>query len=650
MPDDVIASIWTRAVGGGDVAAAPGRGSDDALPFGPSAAGAQEATAWFSEGALRSGIPLVLLLVGGPGSGKSALAARAVSAFDAKDPPSPLAQRSYRYSHGAIQVLLVNDATIESEKYPTSPLIQELSECITNGVHVLSNVNRGVIVEELAVASGVSAGRVILNWLQHPKLDSASDEWNLIPDQDGASVSYFENGTLYFQDEPSAEVAAVFMDSCSLFEIRPDCVIGERGILTKPYQVTRFSERSELDLRLTAAGSLLVDLCKQLPQERPTEWELDPIAANLESLKNPRLQQGFVSLLRAAEIVTGARFTYRELWGAIGRLTLGHLPSEINSTELDSWIARNQPQGTNPVVDFHSVMRLASHRGWQSLFGTDDERTVPVSERVDESNPVLRFTSRVDPVMDSHHDWSKPLFDAFMENDAETTPLGLVMMRANEELQLETIVAAFDWKVDSAFAAALGSSKMTDPVRRQFTSWYGRYLARLLGMANSAPAFLEEVATWTSAWMASPDLPDALAERLRILLLPSDTAGGNALFLPVFDSRTIPITAAPDRSLLVRKVDQHWSLTSQRLGDQLTVQLVAGGKNLVELDLDFTMMREALACDVGSRGVTERSAAASPRLERFRATLLRIGNGPRPSYYIRDRGGPFLVDVEDNRG
>jgi hypothetical protein len=68
-----------------------------------------------------------------------------------------------------------------------------------------------------------------------------------------------------------------------------------------------------------------------------------------------------------------------------------------------------------------------------------------------------------------------------------------------------------------------------------------------------------------------------------------------------------------------------------------------GLHEVVELELDFAMMREALACSEGQVGITEFTHAASPRLERFRAALLIPQQGRSPSYWVLDSSGDELV-------
>ena len=643
---DVISAIWRRATGGEDVAAAPGIATDDELPFGPSAPGAQEAIRWFSHCVRDSSMPQVLLLVGGPGSGKSALVSCTVEAFEATDRPSELARRAYNYSLGGARVLVINDATIEGESNAVSPLIRDIAESVAAGTHVIANVNRGVVIEELAGDRGPTAGRAVLTWLNDTREVSVEGDWSVAPSNSDSDLIFASAATLYHRDEPAADVFAVFMDVCSLFEVRPDCQVDHAGVRGGAYRVTRFAERWSLPPAATVGGALMDALAVLAPDSTLDGELLDPIAANLASFSSPRLRGGYASMLRGAEIVAGARLTYRELWGATALMLVGNLPSLTSSGERQSWVAQNQPTSKDPAEAFRSVMRLADQRGWQALFGTDCGVAPVQGDGVDDWNPVLRFTAHIDPVLDSHHEWSSPLFDAFLDAGAEQTPLQLVVAAMPDDSDVAVIVTAFDRAVDAAYVRAVTNSSVGDPTKREFTGWYGRYLTRMLGVTSAKPAFSAEIDEWTFAWKASPGLPDSLAGRMRTLLLPSDSESGNALLLPVFESRTVPVTASPHTPKVVFKVDHHWSLESRRMGDQIALKLVAEGRDLVELDLDFTMMREALACDAGWKGVTERAVAASPRLERFRATLLRMGSDRSASYYIRDRDGSHRIYIE----
>src|SRR5690554_6609663 len=114
-------------------------------PTVPRAAGGDEASAWLKEGMTREGLPRLLFLIGGPGAGKSHAASHVLSGLEALEAESGLAQRTYKYALGSRGLTIVNDATIGSDEFPTSPLSKEIDAAISEGDNLLACVNRGVV-------------------------------------------------------------------------------------------------------------------------------------------------------------------------------------------------------------------------------------------------------------------------------------------------------------------------------------------------------------------------------------------------------------------------------------------------------------------------------------------------------------------------
>src|SRR5690606_35161585 len=59
---------------------------------------------------------------------------------------------------------------------------------------------------------------------------------------------------------------------------------------------------------------------------------LDPIAANARSLSDTSVANGWCSLLRGAEVISGTHFTYRELWALFAHSIVG----PINAPDLEA--------------------------------------------------------------------------------------------------------------------------------------------------------------------------------------------------------------------------------------------------------------------------------------------------------------------------
>ncbi len=667
-----LARLWSRANGGSDVAAAPDRRQDLFWPSGPSAPGASEATDWFHSRLQRTGRPALLFLLGGPGSGKSLAAACCVSDLqEVNGVPTELAQRAYEYvTPGGESLLLVNDATISSDVYDSSPLMNEIDDCISKGWLLLANVNRGILLEEKAGGSPSGlrgVGQIVVSWLvqadgtRGPIEESAGV--TLTTMVDGPVV---RTGCLFQHDAPLADVIAVYMDVCSLFEARPivesDGAVAEFCPRVGPYSVARLIDRVSLDEESVPAAAVLADIAATLRSSMPLEDSAtDPFRANVESLSFAEVRSGVLTTMRAAEISNSRRMTYRDLWGAVARLFVGDLTDIMTQPRPREWLQDNQPESPDPRRAFEQVSRLGDFRFHQALFGA---RSLSTSgERSASQAPALQLLTLVDPVRDARVGWSLPsqgwastVLDAFAGLTEDSSPLASVRAALDEGDPFAAATTGFEDRLDEAFMKALRDPRLSDGDRRKYVGWYSSYLTRLYATAHGIPAFREEIDLWTVAWAVARTphavLPEELENSLRTLLLPPYDPDilRSPLVLPVFDARTVPITGGADSPRLALRVPSHWSLGCRTDGDALFVSLRDHDAEIVELELDFAMLREALACRQGHVGVTEYSHLASPRLERFRAALLRPGVGAQGSYVIVDGPKIFELIVEAPHG
>jgi hypothetical protein len=647
-----LRAVGDRASGGADVAAMPNMEQEFALPRGPAAPAADEAIQWLTEGIPTAKCPQLLFLVGGPGSGKSALASHAVERFSSSTPQSPLALRSYAYETGNAPLLLVNDATIEGDSPSKSPLADEIDHCIATFTHLIANVNRGILFEELAAPEIPDLGAAVIRWLNgKPQRDDGIQIETLL----GASkTSFLRVGRLKL-GATRVDIVAVYMDVCSLFEVRPHTTLDKSSghFSIDEYKVQRFDQRNQLSESSTIASDLLCQLSEIADALFEGTGSSHPVTANIRNLTSDVYRTGLCSLLRGAEVTAGKRFTYRELWGAIALAILGTADPLVLGMDLTASPA--QGPGTDHSHDaqseFARLTRLSTLRSWQAVFGAHAASHMPESSsNTEDWNPVLRFSRDVDPVRDTSPIWAPLLYDAFNRSGADHSPLETILSEVGEDHPLQSIVMDFDRDLDAAFVRAVSDPSLLDVNKRQFEAWYGCYLTRMLAISAGRPAFENEIIAWTLAWWAAPALPPTLAKPLRTLLLPTQDSGENSLYLPVFDARTEPASSTRSAPTLLRKVSQSWQLESERNGDGVLVRFLASDSEDILLDLDFTMLREALACAEGHIGITERSREASPRLERFRAALLRIDQDLPPSYFVSGERGPFALKVEHSNG
>lgn len=639
-----LGELWDRTTGGSDVAAKPTTDDGSTLPTAPRPAGVEEACAWFKSGLTRDSLPRFLFLVGGPGAGKSHATAEIVAGLDPIEVPDDgLAHRSYRYKAGRRELLLINDATIGSTEHRRNPLTKETDASVRAGMHFVACVNRGVLVEEAASIHATptfdySPGQALLSWLAGHAPEESN--WNVQTDCD---EPYLRAGHLFDGPNMVASVLVVYVDVCSLLERRPKVVITsstEGGTLfaAEPYQIADFAKRTSMDV-ITPAGALfskVIDYVSPRDSSDGIEVLMDPIRANIESLRSARVRAGIMTVVRGAELSSGQRMTFREVWGTVTRCVLGDAPDQIARDDLRALITRLQPKNVDPVLRFKDLQLLAGLRFSQAIFGGRN----PESQSFDPlGNPITKLTHFVDPMRDAipgrydrtwNSGWATPLADSFAGPVTNGSPLESLeedLKSLEEDINSRDpfceALTEFDRTVDRAFVDAMHSTKIRDKDRYAFISWYGGYLGRLYALANGIPAFRPQIAAWTQAWYLSPNLPDELGFGLRTLLRPKRKPGDieSASLIPILASRTDPIVGVQSEPKLALKTGDV-EMKTFRDSEALFLILSEQGKEISRMPLDFPLVREALACGHEHAGVTEMTDVTSPRLERFRAARL----------------------------
>lgn len=662
-----LADLWEKATGGSDVAARPGAKSSAPWPKSPRPAGVLEAVHWF-EGAIASrDTPALMFLVGGPGAGKSDTTSELVAKFDEFNIRNDgLAHRTYSFIANGKTLRLINDATISSEEFDLAPLVQQTTQAAEQEEHLIACVNRGVLVEELFQARSLddesAAGNLVCQWLHSPgPITTVQSQWQLNDDQESLPESYIRTADLLKGGELKAVIVAVFLDVCSLLEERPNSQVLETVAKPKAgrFAVTPFSQRHRIAPTEIPAGFLLNAVVNSLgaaAAEMSQPDKFNPVVANLQSLREPRVQQGLLSLLRAAEIASSQRFTYREVWGAVVRSIVGDLPERISSSSLMPTLREILPNANQtPAKTFLALQSLAACRFSQAIF--DQGADARIGEL---QNPVIRMTRKVDPLLDtipgdSHaspvQGWSTPVTSALTGIGAFGSPLEGIKLQIHTEDAFHGALTDFDYALDEAYLAAIRDDESTDQSRRSMVGWYGRYLTRLYATANGIPAFVREIEAWTQAWHLSPvlpqrahiDLENSLQTLLRPRRMPEDP--NSQTHIPLFESRTDPLIGDSIHARVAVALGRIDLETSKR-GDAISLELVDGANHVASIELDFSLVREALACTGRQSGITEVSDTAVPRLERLRAAQL-VTNRERALKYRIVQGNtelPFAVD------
>ena len=632
-----LGELWDRTTGGSDVAAKPTTIGRSPLPTAPRPAGVEEACAWFKSGLNSGSVPRFLFLVGGPGAGKSHATAEIVAELDPIDAPEDgLAHRSYRYNAGSRELLLINDATIGSTEHRRNPLTKEIDASARAGTHLIACVNRGILVDEAASIKVTptfqdSAGQVLTRWLAGDAFGESN--WNVQTDCD---EPYLRAGHLFDGPDMVASVLVVLVDVCSLLEKRPEVRTSARedgGTLfaAEPYVISDFAKRTAMDFATPAAAlfSKVADFVASDLADDDTDSLIDPIRANIESLRSSSVRAGIMTVVRGAELTSGQRMTFREIWGTVTRCILGDAPDQVGRHELRDLIARLQPSTSDPVLRFRALQLLAGLRFSQAIFGGRNPNSASFDPL---GNPITKLTHFVDPMRDAipgRYDrswdsgWATPLADSFAGPVTNGSPLEGMEEDLEPQSPFSEVLTEFDRTVDRAFVVAMRSPKIGDKDRYAFISWYGGYLGRLYAVANGIPAFRPQVAAWTQAWYLSPHLPDELSFGLRTLLRPKRRPGDieSASLIPILASRTDPIVGVQSEPKLALKTGDV-EMKTFRNSEALFLVLSEQGKEISRMPLDFPLIREALACGQEHAGVTEMSDVTSPRLERFRAARL----------------------------
>ncbi|MHA7178337.1 hypothetical protein ACX80D_17000 [Arthrobacter sp. Sr24] len=637
-----VTNMWDRATGGTDVAARPDHAIDDVWPVASRPPGVEEAITWLRDESNAASIPRFLFLVGGPGAGKSHATARAIHGLDLdREVDDGLANRIYQFHGPSRDLTVVNDATISGDN-DTAPLAADIDLVMTNNegtqhkTDFMACVNRGILIEEISALNKSSteclAGEAVIRWLSDGTIHQDSSGWEITPKSDKRFV---RSAWLRKYNDLEAYVVAVFVDECSLFEVRPDTKIAhDASIEATKYSIHSITDRPKIVDSTMPAGDLLMSIVKtitaaQSPSNDHNPNIVDPIAANLETLSSPTARSSFLTIARSSELMNSSRMTFRELWGLFSRAFVGNAPSTMTRDKLIDFILENQPTGMDALLDFQRLRKLSELRINQGIFGAGEE----ILPGVDSSrDPVLRYTVKVDPIRDAlpgrlPHDvnsgWTTPISDAFAAHSSEGTPLELLLRSAPDE-QFKSVVTAFDKRVDQAYKNALEEKQIKDTDRIALISWYSAYLHRLYALAYGIFAFRKEIATLVQIHKQIPHLPDHIQLPMQTLLRPRRNPDDaiNESLLPLFDSRTDPITGRQSEPKLAVRVDPLDLKTVATQGEQTTLTFQKGSQSMGRMTLDFALVREALACVADRAGVTNLVDIAAPRLERIRASRL----------------------------
>ncbi|MBM7766589.1 hypothetical protein [Glutamicibacter nicotianae] len=666
-----VSNLWTRATGGESVADRPetvgaAQSVNDPLAHleGPRPAGLKEAGEWFASGLQETDVPRMLFLVGGPGAGKSHMARNLTAGLQRVSPSDDyLAHRTYEYAGNKLPVKLVNDATIPSDDYPVLALANEISDALNSRSHLVACVNRGMLVEEIQeygksqrVDDTINLSAEMIRRINDPENSiHASGQWSFELKNES---SYIQSGTVKFDGSVYSRVVIVYVDVCSLLEPRPWVEILNDGEIV--YQKYPFSTASKTNDELTnsAAGKLLSSVIDYLdmPHSLHSEAKTNPVLANILTLSNTQMRSGLLEILRSAEIYTGSRFTYREIWGAFVRSIVGYLPDTILPDDvIKSGRAGEVVLHGSPIKQFELMMAAGDIRISNSLYGMSCMSNSDLPDP--RKNPVTRLTCQIDPLRDSlagrisdpkSHGWASPVADALSGYGPGESPLKALV--SDQESTANDLVAhgitSFELELDESFRKVFEDPRTKEKDRAKYVNWYGAYLTRFYALYQGIPAFRRDIELWRQTWKNSPQIPKALESGLRTLMRPSRNPEDSfsRSLLPVLDSRTAPIVGSVVRPKLALSTE-NYELETKANGEDLQLELKEGGRVVGSISLDLALVREANACSLNYSGVTELSETTLPRLERVRSARLVPENLTPDKYRIVDGNKDYIVNV-----
>jgi hypothetical protein len=603
----------------------------------------------------------LLFLVGAPGNGKSAVSAAIRHGLESADPSrdASLHYRLYRFrSSEGNSLLVVNDATMRRAMSPGAArpsLRADIRSCLEEGINLQANVNRGIVFDELVDredgTESDSHAAHVLRWIHNP------DE----VDQNGPIAADRERQHALrtaVMKSSGVQLVAVYMDYYSLFEEQPS--IESEDLTTLPKYGSKYQlQPLNFDTRAswsywnkTPAGGFVQKVSTYIKGCELSQEDLrrDPLRANLESLTSERFACGLLASLRAFELVTAHKVPYRRLIGVLGAAVATKSRGQEQADEHPcDWVQRLSQTTDDKRKELENFIDLGNSRSHQVLFGILSN---PMRAGRSPQSEVVRGSplTAVDPVCDAVHGdfkltdidsgWARPITNAFQTaglTDIEAD--SLLSLVCEDPLVGSDFVTPFEEELDRVITGCVGGGAdglLPAEERSRVLAWYHDYLCRLYALSHGIYAHRvwlhRYVQTWNTLSRAADftRLDNDLEKRLSELILPKVRTGdgtgiGPYRYLTVLTPRTAAIEEFGAKSQVVAKMEG-LRVMGRTLGDFIELRLAVGdnGGSHTEarVNLDFSLLCEALVCRDGLRGVTARTNAESPRLERFRAAVL----------------------------
>lgn len=630
-------------------------------------------------------------LLGGPGNGKSeamrvllgrlGLAVPIDPEFPERVPRTiPPSWPAEPLTIGDAKALvLINDASIPRHDAPDPmcSLLEDIGDAVSistasqpRPLTLIANINRGVLVREVNAASRTEQASELKKQALHLlKWLASGGGHHMEVDQDlGEASAYYRSRDQLWSGDTDfrVRVHAVYLDALSLLEPRPPLDIRDGHLEPTPYRplggFAHDQERSRSEK--TPVGRLLADIvdpkrweqgdCRNQTGELCPAADHCPFLANAAWLAERSLRDNFLDLLRAGEISTGHRLTYREVLAGIARSVLGpaRLPwySLGLSTALQhpcDWVRTtlaglDQPERARA----EAIGRLLSHRIYVSLFprlvATKNGSSSPPAvadapfystiraEALDRDDAFLDLlgTSRLDPAADLET-WDglrRRALDA-VQSAGERPP--------SEDSDLWSSLPAevankLDNSIDELLLPDIASQekggKSTNKKRAALLrKWRSQLLLRQLGLAHGWFPHRKTVSLWLDAQRRATlgGTADVALERgLRQLVFPKRGNTNQVTFSP-YRPRTYALDELTPSDVFITTHADDFSVRVRSAGDHLLAELAIAGDPIGLLVVDLSVAREAnIRVDGSQHSFTEVDDSAFSKIERARAMLV----------------------------
>jgi hypothetical protein len=688
-------------------------------------------------------------LVGGPGNGKSEALRSLADLVNIDLPQRSPGQSSPRTvprewpttsacipGVPGINLVFINDASIPRSGIISLGRAGSLFFDISDGIKAnvegngdvlafFGNINRGILVEEEAFlleksslySDDISTFSIqIIQWLAHPPKEKGEDPGpgieTIVPIT--ALTPYYGQFRIPITNiggRHSILVHVIFLDSLSLLEPKPggnhDKAI---DFSSSPPKVNNyvtfggFSDERSATRENTVAGKLLSLIVRdslwegsnsgcKIGDEICSAYDYCPFVQNAKWLRDIDLQRKFLDGMRAAEIASARRFTYRDLVGHLSLALIGKLERSWVSTMTHpcEWVKQKYTKMRES--DSEAVIaELVVHRIYTNIFPSPDPDAWKTEAIPSENGSVYKVVidqmtffegalrnrsfeeafGQIDPArsVDSWPDFSRDKVIESVEAIEIKKPTltlkdqGVLSQNAISDIEttLDNIVREEIAKELFASTSKLSRTLRENASRRAIIlrKWRNTLLLRQVGLSRGWINLREVIAAWLSeqynALMDEPILE--LGRGVRYLLFPVISDDDSLILAPLRPRiSNLDRDNLPPNTMLVKITSSNLKLNILPKGDNLVAEILQVTRNnridnvKVSIIIDLPIAREALLRSrAGANSFTEIGSSAFARIERVRASLVGKESLRQGSVYFTDDFGKLYRIVRDVTG